>query len=124
MMLIKLTYFKDIGKFYTEDSFTADFKSFESIVKHVDEMHHRAQLPGLVEGAGKEFFVLIEPPDGDGAHGVPHLLSPIKDLHCGTCGSRGAEERYVNGVSVGVLCKKCWYDTIYEAHDSMHTRQG
>ena len=77
-MLIELIYFKESGKYYTEGSFTADFSSFQSIVEGVDRMHHEGRLPGLVEGAGKDMYVLIQPPDGDGAHGVPHLLQPIR----------------------------------------------
>ena len=79
MMNIKLTYFKDTGKYYTEGYFSESFGSFESIVQRVDEIHRKGQLPGLREGAGKGFFVLIEPPDDGVAHGVPHLLRPVEE---------------------------------------------
>lgn len=77
-MDVKLTYFKDNGKFYTEGSFSVDFSSFESIVRRVANMHCQGRLPGLVEGAGRDMFVLIQTPDGEGAHGVPHLLRPAR----------------------------------------------
>ncbi len=78
MMEIKLTYFKDNGKYYAAGSFLLDFCSFHTIVERVLRMHHEGRLPGLVEGGGKGMFVLIQPPDGKGGDGVPHLLWPIE----------------------------------------------
>ena len=106
MMRVELTYFKDTGKYYTEGHFLADFSSFESLVQRVDEMHRTGRLPGLVEGAGKGFFVLVQPPDGGGSHGVPHLLRPVDEARCDRCGSEDAEER-LSGAA-GVLCGVCW----------------
>ena len=79
MMVIKLTYFKDTGKYYTEGSFSEHFCSFESIVQRVDDMHRTGRLPDLMEGAGKGFFVLIESPNNGVSHGVPHLLRPVEE---------------------------------------------
>jgi len=79
-MLIKLTYFKPSGKYYACDEMLMDFCSFHTIVERVAGMHDDGRLPGLMEGAGKQYFVLVETPEvgGEGPHGVPHLLAPVE----------------------------------------------
>ena len=80
MLKIVLTYFKPSGKYYTQGEFLTDFCSFHTIVDRVNAMQKRLELPGLMEGSGAEFHILIETPDvGDGGpHGVPHLLMPLE----------------------------------------------
>jgi hypothetical protein len=80
MLTIKLTYFKQTGKYYTQGAMLMDFCSFHTIIDRVRRGHEAGTLPGLVDGACRRYYVLIETPEvgGAGPHGVPHLLAPLK----------------------------------------------
>lgn len=83
MMQVMLTYFKQTGKYYTQGEMLMDFCSFHTIVDRVRSGHEAGTLPGLVEGACRRYYVLIETPgvageDDSGPHGVPHLLMPLE----------------------------------------------
>lgn len=66
-MKVKLTYFKESGKYYTEGSFNSK-KDFYGVIAGVRLMMSEKKLPDLVEGAD-EFDVLVEIPNCP-----PHLL--------------------------------------------------
>lgn len=119
-MIVHLTYFKDTGKYNAEGEFPVDFCSFHTIVQRVDDMHRTGRLPGLMEGAGKGCYVLIQPPDENRveSEGVPHLLCPIEESRCDRCGDEDGEKRKMNGVLIGVLCTGCWRTTIREVYDT------
>lgn len=66
--LVKLTYFKPSGKFYTSE--TCFFKQ-ESLIAIWDDIRNRrdqGNLPGLVPGAGHELDILVEAPGHPQAH--------------------------------------------------------
>jgi len=64
---VKLTYFKDSGKYYSEARY-ASMNEFDYLVyREVREMVERGDLPGL--RAGARFTVLVQPGDG-----VPALV--------------------------------------------------
>lgn len=71
-MLVKLTYFKASGKYYTEGKCYAKrglplFRIWELL----DDMLKLGKRPGLVDGCN-EFTVLIDVPDHQNNH--PHLI--------------------------------------------------
>lgn len=68
-----LTYFKRSGKFYAQGSFAvvATDQLFE-IWEYVRAWRDAGSLPGLVDGAGPEFMVLVDVPGHRHEH--PHLI--------------------------------------------------
>ena len=73
--LVKLTYYKARGKYYTEgEFFIAKSMEIFQIWDHVNEMRDRGDLPGLIAGAGKEFIISIDAPGH--RHERPRLLMP------------------------------------------------
>lgn len=83
MLRVELTYFKSSGKYYASGEMLMDFCSFHTIVERVARAHEAGTLPGLVEGACRRYYVLIQTPDAageddSGPHGVPHLLPPVE----------------------------------------------
>jgi hypothetical protein len=72
---VRLTYFKKNGKYYESGAFTVDaIRSLLDIWQAVQEMRSDGFLPGLCEGAGREFIILINVPGHEHEH--PHLLMP------------------------------------------------
>jgi len=69
----KLTYFKKSGRYYHQGSFdvAATHELFE-IWDHVRARRDAGRLPGLVDGAGREFMILAEVPGHRYEH--PHLI--------------------------------------------------
>jgi len=61
-MTVKLTYFKDSGKYYSEGTYESLKEPFE-IVKEVKKMLENKVRPGLTCGKCN-FYVLIETPAG------------------------------------------------------------
>lgn len=73
-MIVKLTYFKQSGKFYTEGEFSIPESSgMLDAWARVEEMQAEGRLPGLVDNA-REFIVLIRVPDHPADH--PRLIFP------------------------------------------------
>ena len=72
---VKLTYFKPRGKYYGEGELHVD-ASLEifHIWDHVRRLRSDGRLPGLIEGAGKEYIISIDAPGHRHEH--PHLLMP------------------------------------------------
>jgi hypothetical protein len=72
-LFVKLTYFKKSGKFYDEGVFEVlESKPLHAIWGQVREMRENGNLPGLVDGAGKEFMVLVNVPGHQHEH--PHII--------------------------------------------------
>ena len=71
--IVKLDYFKDTGKWYTEGEYETPEKSLYEIWDEVREMMDKGKLPGLIEGHS-EFIVLINVPDHP--HDHPRLIIP------------------------------------------------
>lgn len=74
-LTVKLTYFKQRGKYYSDGEFRVHksvslFQIWEDVIKRRDD----GGLPGLVEGAGKEFIILVNVPGHD--HENPRLIMP------------------------------------------------
>lgn len=72
-LTVKLTYFKKNGKFYDEAEFRAyaDWPLYE-IWNLVRKLREEGRLPGLVDGAGREFMILVNVPGHRHEH--PHLI--------------------------------------------------
>jgi hypothetical protein len=72
---VQLTYFKQSGKYYEHGTFIVDATmSLLDIWNRVHKMRDDGRLPGLVEGAGCEFIILINVPGHEHEH--PRLLMP------------------------------------------------
>lgn len=56
---VKLIYFKESGKYYSEGEYQTEQTQFYQLVDEVRQMKRNGKLPGLVDGA-REFSVLIE----------------------------------------------------------------
>jgi hypothetical protein len=71
--LVKLVYYKRSGRFYDQGELQvdADLPLFE-IWDHVRALRARGRLPGLVDGAGREFIVSVDAPGHRHEH--PRLL--------------------------------------------------
>lgn len=68
-----LTYFKKNGKYYSDGSFVvAETTQLYEIWELVRAMRKAGALPGLVEGAGPEYTVLVNVPGHRHEH--PHLI--------------------------------------------------
>jgi hypothetical protein len=70
-LTVKLTYFKESGKYYATGEFTSEGNFLFEIIKEVEKFHSAGKLPGLVEGAGLDFKILIQ---HEGS--PPHLFVP------------------------------------------------
>lgn len=74
-LVVKLTYFKQRGKFYEEGEFRVHKSvSLLQVWDDVIERRDSGNLPGLVEGAGKEFIILVNVPGHE--HDHPRLIMP------------------------------------------------
>ena len=71
--LVKLTYFRPSGKYYSEGEIHVD-GSLEllEIWDHISKLRARGRLPGLIEGAGKEYIISVDAPGHRHEH--PRLL--------------------------------------------------
>jgi hypothetical protein len=70
---VKLTYFKRNGKFYDQGEFLASAHTpLYQIWENVRDMRSLGKLPGLVDGAGQEFNILVEAPGHPHEH--PHIV--------------------------------------------------
>ena len=70
-MLVKLTYFKQSGKYYSEGTYTTNRKDLGSIWYDVSLLMQDKELPGLTEGHS-EFIVLVDVPEHPHRH--PRLI--------------------------------------------------
>jgi hypothetical protein len=71
MYTVKLTYFKQGGKYYSEGEYETQLEPLHEIFDEVREIYRRKRLPGLMAGHS-DFIVLIEVPDHP--HDHPHLI--------------------------------------------------
>jgi hypothetical protein len=67
---VKLTYFKDSGKYYSGGTYPSEQKDLWEIFTEVRRMVETGELPGLCKGA--KFTTLIDVPDHP--HNYPHLV--------------------------------------------------
>ena len=70
-MLVKLTYFKPSGKYYSEGSYTTNRGQLFDIWDEVKKMQEELDLPGLVPGHS-EFIISVDVPNHPYRH--PHLI--------------------------------------------------
>ena len=70
-MIVKLTYFKDTGKYYTEGSYSSTLDNLGDIWHEVQNLRSNGALPGLTPGYPL-FYILIDVPDHRNNH--PKLL--------------------------------------------------
>jgi len=69
-MKVKLTYFKDSGKYYCNGSYDTSKKALWEIFREVEELQKSKHLPGVVTGTFFK-YVLIDVPEHPHRH--PHL---------------------------------------------------
>ena len=70
---VELTYFKTSGKYYTSGSFPVFKEPISEIRERVKTMIRKGKLPGLREGAGSIYLVLVSVPDHP--YNVPAILN-------------------------------------------------
>jgi len=71
---VKLTYFKQSGKYYSEDdSYVTEKDALYEIWDEIRDMMAKGKRPGLVDGYN-DFYVWISVPGHP--HDHPHLLIP------------------------------------------------
>jgi len=72
-LTVQLTYFKKSGKFYDKAEFQvyADW-DLHQVWYLVRKLRSGGKLPGLVDGAGREFMILVNVPGHRHEH--PHLI--------------------------------------------------
>jgi len=81
MKKVKLQYFKETGKYYSSGEYESKKEHAWDICAEVREMRAFGTLPGLREGAGMSFGILVEIDE------VPHflhaddLVKAIENLH-------------------------------------------
>ena len=68
---VKLTYFRERGKYYSDGSYTSEKEHLFEIFEEVENMAKDKKLPDLLEGCS-EFHVLIDVPTHKYNH--PHLV--------------------------------------------------
>lgn len=69
-MKVKLTYFKESGKYYTEGEYETKLDHFHDVINEVRGMQSRGELPGLSKGHS-QFNTLVQI-----AGSAPHLVIP------------------------------------------------
>lgn len=60
---IKLTYFRQTGKFLAEADATVPQDTLSSIWQEVSEMRRLGRLPGLRPGSGRDLLILVDAPE-------------------------------------------------------------
>lgn len=68
-MKVRLTYFRDSGKYYSGGEYETTQEHMFQIFDEVREMQRAGRLPGLVDGS--HFITLI---DSDHPQSYPHLI--------------------------------------------------
>lgn len=74
-MRVNLTYFKYSGKYYSEGSYETSSDSLLDIWEEVRKKVKEGNLPGLVRGAGRDFYIIVDVPDVSHRH--PSLILPL-----------------------------------------------
>ena len=70
---VRLTYFKRNGKFYDGGEFLASMHTpLFHIWENVRDMQEQGRLPGLIDGAGKGYNILVNAPGHP--HDHPHIV--------------------------------------------------
>lgn len=78
-MKVVLTYFKPSGKYYSDGVFDMIPTSLDGVGEIWDAAERRQRdgnLPGLAEGSGREFFILVGVPGHP--HDHPKLILPLE----------------------------------------------
>lgn len=73
---VKLTYFKQTGKYYSEGEYVSKKLHLFEVWGEVKDMLKAGRRPGLVDGKN-EFFVTVDVPEHP--HNHPVLIFPEKD---------------------------------------------
>ena len=71
MYYVKLTYFKNNGKYYSSSSYLSTKSELFEIWEEVKDMQMWGKLPGLIDGAGMP-IVSVRVPQHPNRH--PHLV--------------------------------------------------
>lgn len=76
--IVKLTYFKQRGKYYSNGDYLSKKLQMYEIFQEVAEMLKQGNRPGLVDGGTDHFHCLIEVPDHPHNHPFLHIAT-VKD---------------------------------------------
>lgn len=71
---VRLTYFRQTGKFLATAETTSARETIDEIWKEVDNRRRLGDLPGIRPGAGRDLLVVVDVPDHP--HRVLHLVMP------------------------------------------------
>ena len=71
---VQLLYFRQTGKFLATAETVLAHEELVEIWEEVDDMRRLGRLPGLVPGAGRDLFVIVDVPDHP--QRVPHMVTP------------------------------------------------
>lgn len=72
---VKLTYFKRSGKYYSDGEYVSGTENMWGLFDEVRALQRNGELPGLIEGGGKEFFIHVDPVEHP--MGYPALIHPL-----------------------------------------------
>jgi hypothetical protein len=71
-MLVKLTYFKRSGKYYSDAEYHTVHEELWDIWDEVKRFRDHGESPGLTKGTFHDFIVSVDIPDHP--HNHPHLI--------------------------------------------------
>ena len=79
---VRLDYFKESGKWYTEGEYITEKEFLHDIWKEVEHKRSIGELPGLIKGGGSDFIISVDVPDNELNH--PHLIPVIEKCELDT----------------------------------------
>ena len=59
LQLVKLEYFKQSGKYYSEGVYDTDKVISVEIIDEIKQMRYNGELPGLAHGCGQDFDIYV-----------------------------------------------------------------
>jgi hypothetical protein len=71
-MKVNLTYFKASGKFYSSGIYNTKNEFMFRVFDEVRDMRKAGKLPGLCEGGGQDFIILVD--SSEVPNGYPGLI--------------------------------------------------
>lgn len=75
--LVKLTYFKPGGKYYTDVEYRSHCVNLFEVNREVDELRRSVDPRTGMHGGGQEYVTLVEVPGHPHEH--PHMLPPLRE---------------------------------------------
>lgn len=98
---VKLIYFKPSGKYYSEGTFLTDRVLMQDIFAEARGLRDNGNLPDLVSGAGRDFFIIVNVPTHE--HDHPFLIAPATANV--SLDPRHEEEAYLKKEAIRIIDK-------------------